>query len=109
MKHEPITEAMYYVLLSLYEPLHGYAVLEKVNQLSKGRIDIGPGTLYGILKRLHEVEHYIYLKESDGRRKVYEITFKGKEALEQEYYRISNLVLDGKVILEKGERGWGKR
>ncbi|WP_234982555.1 PadR family transcriptional regulator [Ornithinibacillus halophilus] len=90
-----MTEAMYYVLLALINPLHGYAVMDEVHKVSNKRVTMGPGTLYGILKRLQKM-NYIRMTKSDGRRKVYHITSYGEKALEQEYQRLASLVQDGK-------------
>ena len=53
-KHLPLTEATYYILLALTEPLHGYAVMQKVSAMSGGLVNIGPGTLYGAFGKLKE-------------------------------------------------------
>ena len=42
-----LTEGVYYILLSLMEPMHGYGIMQNVEQLSKGRVKLAPGTLYG--------------------------------------------------------------
>lgn len=97
----PMSEAMYYILLALTEPLHGYAIMEKVEAISHGRIAMGPGTLYGILKRL-EKNNYIELAEADGRRKTYTMTAVGERALILEYKRLSNMVAEGKFMLKGG-------
>lgn len=101
----PMTEAMYYVLLALHSPLHGYAIMEAINGISNGRVQLGPGTLYGILKRLQK-NKFIQLENSDGWRKVYQITDKGREAVKLEYIRLTHMVRDGKILLEKdGQNG----
>lgn len=101
--YTPMTEAMYYVLLALSTPLHGYALMEAVQRVSSERIKMGPGTLYGILKRLQK-DHLIFLEEADGRRKVYQITNLGRESLELEYKRLISMVEDGARILRGGEK-----
>ncbi len=107
LKNEnPMSEAMYYILLALLEPLHGYAIMEKVHEISKGRIQIGPGTLYGILKRL-EKDHYIHLANADGRRKVYQMTAIGERALRKEFKRLSSMVEEGKALMEREGRKEG--
>lgn len=102
MKQQPMAEEIYYILLALYEQLDGHEIISKVSELSKEKVELGAGTTYGILKRLHEVDHYIYITESDNSRKVYEITYKGKQALEQEFNRLSTMVKVSKERLTKG-------
>jgi DNA-binding PadR family transcriptional regulator len=94
---EPMTEAMYYVLLSLSNPNHGYQLMTEINKLSKGRITMGPGTLYGVLTRMLK-DKLIVVIEDDGRRKTYQITKEGQSALLQEYNRLKCLVEDGSLL-----------
>lgn len=63
----PMTEAMYYVLLALMNPNHGYQLMNEIAEVSKGRVRMGPGTLYGVLARMQK-EGLISLSEDDGRR-----------------------------------------
>ena len=97
----PMTEAAYYILLALTKPIHGYGMMQRIKELSGGRIAMGPGTLYGVLTRMNK-DGWIELTENDGRRKNYTITDKGRQALQNEYDRLKMLVNDGK-ILEEGE------
>lgn len=93
----PMTEAMYYVLLALMNPNHGYSLMNEIKEVSNGRLNMGPGTLYGVLKRIQK-EGLIELKEDDGRKKVYSITESGRAALQDEYNRLLTMVSDGKVL-----------
>lgn len=97
----PMTEAAYYILLALTKPIHGYGMMQRIKELSGGRIAMGPGTLYGVLTRMNK-DGWIHLTEEDGRRKNYAITDKGRQALQAEYSRLKMLVNDGQ-ILEEGE------
>lgn len=101
-KGGPMTEAMYYVLLALMNPNHGYQLMSAITEVSKGRVNMGPGTLYGVLNRM-EKDGLILLSKDDGRRKTYRITSDGEEALRSEYARLIALVKDG-VILEEGNK-----
>lgn len=87
-----MTEVSYYVLLSLTKPMHGYAIMQNVEALSKGTVTIAPGTLYGILENFTKQNLIVLLGTSDGRRKVYQITPFGMEVLQMEYDRMRNLV-----------------
>ena len=49
-----LTEAVYYILLSLVEPRHGYAIMQHVEAMSRGRLRISAGTMYGALSGLIE-------------------------------------------------------
>ena len=52
----PMTESAFYILLSLHEPRHGYAIMQHVEEITEGRIRIGPGTIYGTLSKLEKEE-----------------------------------------------------
>lgn len=97
----PMTEAMYYVLLALMNPNHGYQLMNAIEKVSQGRVHMGPGTLYGVLNRLQKDE-LITIISNDGRRKTYGITADGKSALKEEYSRLMSMVQDGNII--KGEK-----
>ena len=93
----PMTEAMYYILLSLLRPGHGYGMMQRVKELSGGRLEMGPGTLYGVLSRMSR-EGLIVLTGEEGRRKNYAITRTGRDALLAEYRRLQQMVADGAVL-----------
>ncbi len=92
-----MTEAMYYVLLALTSPDHGYGLMQRIRDITGGRVAMGPGTLYGIITRLRK-DGLITLEEQDERRKTYLITQKGRKALIDEYRRLKRLVEDGKEL-----------
>lgn len=95
----PMTEAMYYVLLALYRPNHGYQLMQAIGDVSNGRIQMGPGTLYGILTRLQK-DGLIAMQHDDGRRKTYELTTYGELALRNEYDRLQAMIHDGRWLRE---------
>ncbi len=96
----PMTEATYYILLSLLKPGHGYGMMQRIKELSGGRLEMGPGTLYGVLSRMNK-EGLITLTGEEGRRKNYAITEAGRAALLAEYDRLKRLVADGKLLEEE--------
>ena len=54
MSTAALTEAVFYILLSLDAPLHGYGIMQNVERLSGGRVRLAAGTLYGALTTLTE-------------------------------------------------------
>ena len=90
----PMTEAMYYVLLALMNPSHGYKLMAEIEEVSRHRVKMGPGTLYGVLTRM-EKDGLITITEDDGRRKTYRITSLGREAFRTELQRLRDMVRDG--------------
>ena len=93
----PMTEAMYYILLALMNPNHGYQLMAAIVQVSNGRIKMGPGTLYGVLTRLQK-DNLIEILSDDGRRKTYAITEEGRAALKADYERLKDMVRDGRLL-----------
>ncbi|HOC08054.1 MAG TPA: helix-turn-helix transcriptional regulator [Bacillota bacterium] len=94
-----LTEPMYYILLALTTPRHGYGIMQEVERRTRGRVRIGAGTLYNLLSRFEE-ENFITQISEENRRKTYRITSKGLDVLKDEYKRLRQLVSDGKDIFE---------
>lgn len=90
-KYLPLTESMYYVMLSLGEPLHGYGVMQKVENISRGTVKIGPGTLYGMFTSF-ESEGLIVMVKEEERRKSYILTAKGKRVLSRQIERLDLMI-----------------
>ena len=101
MPKAALTEAVYYILLSLMEPMHGYGIMQNVEQLSGGRVRLAPGTLYGAINTLLEKSWITALPgEKDSRKKEYHITEQGKQMLREELLRLKELLDNGNRILE---------
>ena len=97
-KNTPLTEAVYYILLSLYSPLHGYGIMQNVKKLTNGRLNIGSGTLYGAINALIS-KGFIKEFSIDPSKKEYVITDEGKNAVENEIKRLKELVENGERFL----------
>ena len=96
-----LTEAVYYILLSLYAPQHGYGIMQQAEQMSGGRVRLAAGTLYGALSNLCEKGWIVALPGDEGnRRKEYRLTEKGLQILKSELARLQQLVHNGLTILE---------
>lgn len=93
-----LTEAVYYILLALVEPKHGYGIMQQTAELSGGRLSLSAGTLYGALASLQE-KGWIEPLPEEGRKKEYRITDRGREVLLQELERLTELVENGKELL----------
>ena len=105
MPNPALTEAVYYILLSLLEPLHGYGIIQTVEQLSGGRVRLAAGTLYGAINTLLEKGWITALTgEADSRKKEYIITETGREMLQKELQRLTELLENGKRLLGGSEQ-----
>lgn len=92
VKGGALTEVTFYILLSLYSPKHGYAIMQFIEEKTGGRLVLGAGTLYGALSTLLEKELIMPYGPSDGRTKEYVITDAGKEVAQKEYRRLVELM-----------------
>lgn len=98
--NSPLTEAVYYILLSLIKPLHGYGIMQNVEKLSGGRLHLAAGTLYGAISSMLEKGWIMALDGTgDSRKKEYRITETGMQMLREEYVRLQELVNNGKAVL----------
>jgi DNA-binding PadR family transcriptional regulator len=96
---KPLTPAIVHILLALAdEDRHGYGIMQEVVRLTEGRARMGPGTLYGTLKRLlsarliEEAEERPDPQLDDERRRYYRLTSTGRRALESETGRVAALL-----------------
>jgi DNA-binding PadR family transcriptional regulator len=102
MANIALTEAVYYILLSLLSPRHGYGIMQNAESLSGGRVKLAAGTLYGAINSLLEKGWIAALPgEKDSRKKEYLITEEGKAVLKAELTRLQELVLNGTRIMEE--------
>ncbi len=91
-KYLPLTETTYYILVALLEPGHGYCVMQKVEELSGGKVRIAAGTMYGATDNLLKQKLIQAVPTEDKRRKTYVITELGREVLKSEAKRLRFLV-----------------
>jgi DNA-binding PadR family transcriptional regulator len=94
-----MSTSTFQILLALSDaPRHGYAMMQEVERLSKGKARIGPGTLYGALQRLleegliEECDAPASEPEPNERRRYYRLTREGKQAVAGEARRLQGLV-----------------
>ncbi|MDD5082047.1 MAG: PadR family transcriptional regulator [Dehalococcoidales bacterium] len=99
-KYLPLTEATYYIMLALIEPLHGYAVMQKVEQISRETVRVGPGTLYGVFDTLEKAGLISMVKEKD-RRKSYALTPNGREVLLSQIKRLEIMTTNGLAVMNQ--------
>ena len=85
-----LTEPMYYVLLCLRTPLHGYGIMQKIEAMTQGRLRVGPGTLYNLLARF-EKEDIVNQVQGSGKKKCYLLTPRGEVFLKKDIFFRSSL------------------
>ena len=95
-----LTEAVYYILLSLASPRHGYGIMQEAERMSSGRVKLAAGTLYGAINGLLDRGWIKAVPGAeDSRRTEYALTERGREALEGELDRLKELVENGENVL----------
>jgi DNA-binding PadR family transcriptional regulator len=106
----PLTPAVFHVLLALAGgERHGYAIMRDVAESTDGKIKMGPGTLYGTLKRLLEIrlieesDERPDPKRDDERRRYYRLTGLGERVVRAEAARYQAMVemARGKKLIGK--------
>lgn len=95
-----LTEVSFFILLALYSPKHGYAIMQFIEEQTAGRVSLGAGTLYGALNTLQEKGWIAACGDTDGRKKEYQITDEGKNIAAQELQRLQELVYTASRIME---------
>ena len=97
-KRQPLTEALFYILLVLRNPNHGYGIIQEISEMTEGRVVLGPGTLYGAINSMLSKEWIrLYSEEKESRKKKeYLITERGLKVFNQEVKRLSELLENSK-------------
>ena len=101
-KFQSLTEQMFYILLCLRQELCGADIAAQIQTITKGRVIVGPGTLYNVLDSFVQAEMIVETKV-EGRRRSYLITRKGREMLEAEYRRLLTLTKDYQDCIREEE------
>ncbi len=99
-KNQPLTEALFYILLAVRRPVHGYGIILEVEEMTGGRVTLGPGTLYGAINTLLERGWIVLYSAELGSRKKkeYVITPAGRSAFDAEMARLWELVRNGEKM-----------
>ena len=98
----PLTEALYYILLSVRKPNHGYGIIQEIDSITNSRVILGPGTLYGAINSML-TRGWIKLYSEDKssrKKKEYLITDDGKEIFQKEVDRLNELLCNARLMEE---------
>lgn len=88
VKGGALTEVTFFILLSVYTPRHGYAIMQFIEGITRGRLLLGAGTLYGALTALQKKGWIISFENDEERKKEYVITSLGEKVAEKELFRL---------------------
>ncbi|MGA2115259.1 MAG: helix-turn-helix transcriptional regulator [Bryobacteraceae bacterium] len=102
----PLTPPVFHILLALAgEERHGYGIMQDVARQTGDALQLGPGTLYGCLKRMlaaglvEESDERPDPALDDERRRYYRMTALGKRAVRAEAQRLAGAVMAAKARL----------
>lgn len=91
---EVVSESMFYTLMAfLHGEYSGAEIASMVEELTKGRVRLGPATLYTILGRFEE-EQILMETRTEGRKRIYRITDKGIQMYHNEHERLAQCLRD---------------
>ena len=91
---EMLTESMFYVLMAFTKgDMCGIDIVDFINRRTRGRVQMGPATLYTILGKF-EKENYIEEISVEGRKRTYRITTLGRRAYNEELARLKQCIAD---------------
>jgi len=96
----PLTEGLFYILLTVRTPNHGYGIIQDISEMTDGRVLLGPGTLYGAINSmLTKGWISLYSEDKESRKKKeYLITNMGKEVFQNEVKRLNELIKNSRKI-----------
>ena len=101
-KFQALTEQMFYILLCLKDECCGTDIMAKVEQITAGRVRVGPGTLYHLLEQFLDAD-FIWQTRVEGRRRSYILTAKGRAALREEFDRLRRQTEDYRCCFREEE------
>ncbi|WP_310829276.1 PadR family transcriptional regulator [Paenibacillus pedocola] len=97
---EQLTDSAYYILLALYSPKHGYAIMKYIEELTDGEVKIGPATLYTLIKKMQKTNYILLNEDEDERRKTYQLTAKGEQIIAAEIERRLRMARHGHAAIQ---------
>lgn len=102
VKSGALTEVTFFILLSVFQPKHGYAIMQFIEEKTKGRLVLGAGSLYGAINTLTE-KGWIEPYGEGGRTKEYVVTDEGRQIAEKELARLKELTATAAEIIGGGQ------
>lgn len=100
-KSEPMSESYYYILLCLAKGAnHGYVIMQMTEKLSRGDVTIGSGTMYGATSNMMKKGWIKEIMSNEGaeRRRLYQLTDTGREALRAEINRLRRMLENAEEV-----------
>lgn len=99
-KSGALTEVTFLILLALYTPKHGYAVMQFINEKTNGRVVLGAGSLYGAINTLLQKKWIEDYGDDIGRKKSYIISPIGRAVVEKDITRLHEILNISRNVME---------
>ena len=99
VKGGALTEVSFYILLSVFTPRHGYAIMQFIQEKTDGRLILGAGTRYGALNALQKKGWITPFAMESERKREFIITDEGRRVARKEFERLESLLyLAGEIL-----------
>ncbi len=101
-RSEPMSESYFYILLCLAKGAnHGYGIMQMTEKLSEGDVTIGSGTMYGATSNMIRkgwIREIMSIEPGLERRRLYQLTDAGREALRAEIARLQRMLDNAREV-----------
>jgi DNA-binding PadR family transcriptional regulator len=98
-----LTDSIFLILLATLEPIHGYRIMQVIQDMTEGNVDIGPATMYTTLRKLKNAGWIAEISEEDSKIS-YQITDEGSIILHENFNRrISIVEIAKKYFIKEGK------
>lgn len=87
-----LNDSAFYILSTVIKENHGYVIMKTIEDLTEGRVSIGPASLYTTLRKLLDADLISLIETSDESTKTYKITLKGIKVLEEDIKRKKDMI-----------------
>lgn len=98
-----LTDSIFLILLATLTPVHGYRIMQAVQDMTVGDVEIGPATMYTTLKKLCTAGWILAIEENDSKI-IYQITEEGKKILYQNFESRKKIVEIAAAHLKEEEK-----
>lgn len=93
-----LTDSIFLILLATLKPIHGYRIMQQIMDMTDGKVEIGPATMYTTLKKLKGAGWILDIGEEDAKI-LYEVTEEGRKILKRNFDYRKNLITIAEKVL----------
>ncbi len=86
-----LTDSIFLILLATLEPIHGYKIMQVIQDMTLGSVEIGPATMYTTLKKLNQARWIMEISGDDSKI-LYQVTEEGRNILRENFNRRKQII-----------------